>query len=455
MERKEYMLTEIQIEDLHEKYRGQFEKQGYTFAGSLDIHLPFLEMQADYRYLDNSHMPKPEKILCDCIQAGVCKIEEINFVLSVDLKIVEKMVERLIQSQILKMETGVLKFTEEGKVLYRSNLRPVREENSIPVGFNLITGEWQLLEEDIFQNEVNVSGVKLEVRKSLKIDDQQQMRALRKLITEKVLIKNTLEDLNISRRKVLGYKHELLLLYVNDHGEINHLVYDPRAENFDFEISRYLQESYSDQRLKELEPIQNLLAKEKQVVEEFHQPIQSLRYLQNREIREITKYLFQNAEKSVYIISPWLGTEDFVLTEEFLEQMEMGLNKKKLEIHIMYGYVSKEKLEYLIMKDQQEEEAYHLGKGKHYIKNREVQTQETADKLRIRFSNYQNFHISYRNTHEKVLCYDDRYCLIGSYNYLSYDGGEKNNYQGFNFRKEGAVFIEDEDFTKDLIQKLM
>lgn len=450
------MLTEIQIEELHEKYRGQFEHQGYRFVGSIDIHIPFLQMLAEYEYLGKCHMPIPEKVLCDCIRMGICRIDEISFVLSIDTKIVEKMTERLVQSNILYWEAETLQFTEEGKRLYQSNMRPVKEEESILVGYNLITGTWEGIQQaDSLKKQEEIDGVKLEVKNSIMLEDTEQIANLRKTITEATQMSCCIENLSISKRRELVYQSRILLLYVNEEAKINHLVYDPRTEKLDFEISRYLQDSYSDQKLQEIQPIQDMLKREKEVIEEFGQPIQSIQYLQNREIREITKNIFQDAEKSIYIISPWLGTSDFVLTEEFLQQMEMALKQKQLQVNIMYGYVSEEKLERLIQKDRQEEEAYRLGKRRHYIKNREVQTKEAADELKLRFSQYKNFSITYRNTHEKVLCYDERYCLIGSYNYLSYDGGERSNYQGLNFRKEGAVFIEDEAFAKDLISRMV
>lgn len=71
-----------------------------------------------------------------------------------------------------------------------------------------------------------------------------------------------------------------------------------------------------------------------------------------------------------------------------------------------------------------------------------------------RFARYENFSMTYIGTHEKVLCIDERYTLVGSYNLLSYDGGEKEMFQGYHFRFEGGVMIDDAEFAKHVIKEI-
>lgn len=92
--------------------------------------------------------------------------------------------------------------------------------------------------------------------------------------------------------------------------------------------------------------------------------------------------------------------------------------------------------------------------SKEFVKNKDWNTELAAEKLRKRFGKYSNFSISYIGTHEKILCIDDKYTLVGSYNLLSYDGGEKDKYKGKRFRFEGGVLIEDVElarYIKELI----
>ena len=76
------------------------------------------------------------------------------------------------------------------------------------------------------------------------------------------------------------------------------------------------------------------------------------------------------------------------------------------------------------------------------------------EKLKKRFARYENFSMTYIGTHEKVLCIDERYTLVGSYNLLSYDGGEKEMFQGYHFRFEGGVMIDDAEFAKHVIKEI-
>ena len=48
----------------------------------------------------------------------------------------------------------------------------------------------------------------------------------------------------------------------------------------------------------------------------------------------------------------------------------------------------------------------------------------------------------------------ERYTLVGSYNLLSYDGGEKEMFQGYHFRFEGGVMIDDAEFAKHVIKEI-
>lgn len=446
----------ISIEELHKTYEKQFEEQGYSFVGSIDVCIPFYEMQVYYKYYQMEEISLPEKILCDCINRGVEKEEDLSFVLALNQKLVHKMIERLIVIGMLRITEDRVSFTVKGKELYNHKQRPVITTASRNVYHNLISGQWYDFDkESLVSDNQLFGGVILEPKRLITIEEQQQANELKSFIKSGLKFQEQVEEVSLGRKRELVYRKEILLLYMNDENDMNHLVYDPITKEFDFTVSKYIQRSYSDHQLKEMEPIQKILCEESRLIKGVNNQSSSLRYIQNREIREITKTLFTTVKKSLYIVSPWLGTEDFVLTEEFLSSMESVLKEGIVKIYIMYGYVSEEKLQQLIYKDMLEEKSYQAGKRKYYMKNKEVQTYETAQKLKKRFEPYSNFRIIYRNTHEKILCYDEQYCIIGSYNYLSYDGGEKTNYQGYNFRKEGAVFIDDRDFSRELIQKLL
>ena len=71
-------------------------------------------------------------------------------------------------------------------------------------------------------------------------------------------------------------------------------------------------------------------------------------------------------------------------------------------------------------------------------RDKDWQTELMAEKLKKRFARYENFSMTYIGTHEKVLCIDERYTLVGSYH----------------FRFEGGVMIDDAEFAKHVIKEI-
>jgi len=129
------------------------------------------------------------------------------------------------------------------------------------------------------------------------------------------------------------------------------------------------------------------------------------------------------------------------------ERFERAL-KKGIAIKIFYGYTSKDELNSL-MRDYGPMDKNNVDN----INDRNVETEIIARKLRKKFEKYTCFEINHvdEGSHEKCLVYDEKYTLVGSLNLLSYDGGERQNYKGKNFRRESAVLIEDEDFAWDVM----
>jgi phosphatidylserine/phosphatidylglycerophosphate/cardiolipin synthase-like enzyme len=86
--------------------------------------------------------------------------------------------------------------------------------------------------------------------------------------------------------------------------------------------------------------------------------------------------------------------------------------------------------------------------------DKDVTSVEMAKELEKRFSKYEGFSIRYivNGSHEKFLSYDDAYVYIGSMNLLSYDGGEKENYKGLNFRFEGGILLNDKKFANERME---
>ena len=128
--------------------------------------------------------------------------------------------------------------------------------------------------------------------------------------------------------------------------------------------------------------------------------------------------VLKNAQKSLYIISPWMN--NYVVNDQFKNQL-IELLKRNVEIRIIYGINSP-----------------------HNSDERDVRTEKIAKELREIGKKYNNLlRLKHGHTHEKLLICDEKYYMNGSYNFLSYspDG------DGY-FRNEGCTYIESEMTAK-------
>lgn len=132
-------------------------------------------------------------------------------------------------------------------------------------------------------------------------------------------------------------------------------------------------------------------------------------YLENEEIREQFLNTFTIAEDEINIISPWMN-------ENVIDNKLVALIANALErgvvIKIIYGIGNKDD-------------------------NRSKRSDNIAYKLKRRFNHYgDRVLIKKSNTHIKMLLCDNKYMMMGSYNFLSFRG----DYQGDDLRKETVKY---------------
>lgn len=252
-------------------------------------------------------------------------------------------------------------------------------------------------------------------------------------------------------------KYHMMLYRMENRPMLRFVLYDFSSQLFDVTVSKKMQDMYEAGKLSRMTQIISQAQEGIVILSDMERRLRiqpaNIRYIMNREIRELVKRLFQIAEKSVFIVSPWINDSEYVLGKEFLEQMENALKKDNFTVTIAYGYKNETEIKTLT------DRMLH-GKlktmDKEFLQNKkDIHSELAARRLQERFGNYSNFKMIFRNTHEKVLCYDEKVSLVGSFNYFSYDGGESSNYEGNFFRKEGAALIEDEKFAKELIKIIL
>ena len=164
-------------------------------------------------------------------------------------------------------------------------------------------------------------------------------------------------------------------------------------------------------------------------------------YLRNKEIRDLFFDELKSAQSHIFIISPWIT--DFVVDDNLLGLFEEAL-QRNVKIDISFGYVSIEKMKNKL-----------LNPNLDLTRDKVLQSWEMAEMLCDKFYMYNNFNIYYikEGTHEKIQCYDGEKVLVGSYNLLSYDGGAGVGFQGFNFRCEGGLLVEDQTLVEEMMNE--
>lgn len=133
------------------------------------------------------------------------------------------------------------------------------------------------------------------------------------------------------------------------------------------------------------------------------------KYLKNEEIRKQFLDTFTIAEDEINIISPWMNEN--VVDDKLVALMANALERGVI-IKIIYGIGNQDD-------------------------NRSKRSDKMADKLKNRFSHYgDRMSIKRSNTHIKMLLCDNKYMMMGSYNFLSFRG----DYQGDDLRKETVKY---------------
>ncbi|WP_434797378.1 phospholipase D-like domain-containing protein [Terrisporobacter vanillatitrophus] len=142
--------------------------------------------------------------------------------------------------------------------------------------------------------------------------------------------------------------------------------------------------------------------------------IKPILHLVDKDIRNKFLNSFLIAESEVDIISPWMNSH--VVDDDLMDLME-SLLIKGIKLKIIYG----------------------IGDD---TDKRNQKSNEVAYELKSRFREYGDlFKIKKSNIHYKLLLCDEKFAILGSFNFLSFKG----EYNGNDDRGEGAELIIDKE----------
>ena len=443
-----------------DRYENLHSDNGYDLSASTEIYVPFFRCTLKCMCEEQTEMSELDKAVCTCIERGIYLEDEISFVLCLERGILKGELERLKDGGILvEDDEHIPAFTEFGRQCYSRKMKAVNTVIECEVLMNAVTGEWMMPDEDgndKYVSEAVCRGVCLSPLKTVSKLDIENNDVIRREIGYSKNV--TVLRMELSENKKIEYYKEIALLYENDSSKVLFEIFAPLKDELDIALSSSLRKRYEKKEILEfIQAEKQFKSARENIIEasitanNISHPAASIdpenkdiRYLKNREIREMLLKQLDESEKHIFIISPWIN--DFVVNEDMLNRFENAL-KRGVVIEIGYGYIPIEKMKWRLKK-------YREGMADSKKSDKDVTSVEMAKELEKRFSKYEGFSIRYivNGSHEKFLSYDDAYVYIGSMNLLSYDGGEKENYKGLNFRFEGGILLNDKKFANERME---
>jgi len=429
-----------------QRYEGLYEEEGYQLCTSAGVYVPWFLCTLKCRCEREQPMSELDKTVCKCILGGIDTLEDISFVLSLDKEITEGEMYGLSMAGILAQTGKKFVFTEKGRDFFHRKSKKEAMVDEYPVYFNGITGKWHIHKPEL-KAEVPEGVIRLVPVKTVAKPDIENHAQARQALEEEY--GTHIISVQLLDYKTIAYQEEEILFYENGQKQVLFAFYDSVSDQLDTMLGEALLKKFRRREVlelmqaeKHLEIVQSCFARENGLLPYCQGGQQQHHYLQNREIRELLLKVMDEAEKEIFIISPWMNRR--VVNDDFIAKIR-GAVSRGVMVTIGYGYISEVEMG---QRCKEYQDAPNKG-------DREWRSLAMAKKLQQIFSGCSFVKIFYvkEGTHEKILSYDGKYTLIGSYNLLSYDGGEQNNYTGIQFRYEGAILIEDASLAREVKER--
>lgn len=450
------------IELISKKYEDLYKNEQYSLVASTDIYVPWMQCTLKCTHRARRTLSEFDSIIIKCVNKNINTVRDISFVLGIDMVLVKAEVESLVGVNLLAISDGMICITEGGRKSFEEKMKDEIVTDEFFAYMNCITGQWSIdehnfksekgIEPQKIQSEDKVSELKpivLEPKRGVSGDDVENDTTLIKNLNEKY---NTqIMSVHLMNYMVIQYQIDRVLFFRNESKQILFSLCDYEKYELDDKLAFALRKNYERRQLLEILQVEKFtkeaekyLPSEEPVVVKYKKQICGDRYLRNQDIRKLFTGIFDNAQKSIFIVAPWIDNSKYVMTDDVLNKIGTALGERNVSITIGYGYTNKDKLDNKINKYRN----HSTDNDERIKRDKDYQTYLMAEKMREHFKKYDNFKIFHVGTHEKILSYDNQFTLIASYNFMSYDGGESDDYSGYNFRFEGGVLIEDPEFAK-------
>ncbi len=433
---------------LEDKIENRYAPEGYRWAASVPIRVPWYQYTVKCTVVQERVLSELDHIVCKCVQEQINTVLDIAFVLSLDPMIVQGELNMLESDGMLRKCGDMYQLTENGIDSYTRHSKSQKSIEEYPLYMNGLTGKWSVAPPSPPDEKLGktLSMQPLLAAEQAGKEEQERLCASLSDTYGGYFLSMAFQDVGS-----MLYQEEKMLVYQKE-GERNVKIafLDEAQDDWDIDLGAALTSRYERRELLELLKVEKFVQNQKQNMIEASQfssayaaRTQEFKYCRNRQIRELLKSSFSTAESSVFIVSPWIDHNNYVVTEQFLSDMESAL-KRGIKISIGYGYLPHEQRERLIKRMQACDKKARLENT-----DRNWQTERMAGILYKRFRSLP-FEIFYVGTHEKLLIVDDRYCYVGSFNLLSYDGGEQFEFADFRSRYEGGLMVDSAEIASQI-----
>jgi len=448
-------MYEFDTLKIHDKFSNLYE--GYKLLGSYKLYIPIYKIDFVVEHLQDTRLNLIEEYICKCIYMGINYFDDIGTVLAIDNDLLHFTLNNLKDLEYIVEDNKCYSFTKDAELLFKELLKRQPVKSNVETYFNTLKGKFVDYEinndeEHIYLTFDKISkdkeGIILEPRKIPFNNLEQYQNDILQLIKSMNPAISRINNIDLEDHKEIYYHLSLLLVYVCD-DKYKMVAYDPCGlKQIDNSITTIIQElNDKGQFLEIVKEKQNIkildfniilenYEKEfsfetdeevKEIIEEIREisnQSDTLEYIMNYKIREKFIDYLENAEESLYIISPWMN--NYIINNEFIESFEKLL-ERGVKVRIIYGISSKDEVK----------EDY-----------RNANTDNIAQKLKSIGEPYGDlFKISHGQTHEKLLICDRKYYINGSFNFLSYSGESTGK-----FRNEGSTYSKNKKLIEQTIK---
>ena len=462
-----------EIKDFENKIRKYHSHPEAIVIDCKPIGYPFYVLTLDLTYLDNRDLELLEEYVMKCIANGLNKLEEISGFLGMDNHIIEKVLSKLISTDLIIREHG-FGLTQNGvdALQKQTVLAPISDTKT----FYLDALNGKLIDKfnlSKFDNKKYQNSCIEKIIKRPRKDNIEDIIDYYQDI-EKLLQRpgyNTIELIQVNKiEKVYPEWHEVLLVLYKSNANDTELEYeifsrgsiqkdyretieklygegkkildpifkDMKPDNTSNQSFTEIVSSINDEDIKNVQQISakisslndpdsftditnNSVKEEKQKLKAQLEQIKTQskisEVIHTCDIREYLFKALKQAKNRVMIVSPWIKSN--VVNQEFLSILEDTL-KRKVQVHIIYGY---------------KETPGSMKNDPWSIKQ-----------LENLMYNYKNLNFQKTtNSHRKQVVCDDKFGIVTSFNFLSFRADPNLTY-----RDELGVILRDKQTIEDL-----